>query len=70
MHPNAYLEKIRNVDSGLKARTKILEILEIKPSTAGLLVKESTLSYNVVVHHLHLLSKEGIVQRKGKRPYY
>jgi predicted transcriptional regulator len=70
MHPNAYLEKIRNVDSGLKARTKILEILENKPSTAGILAKESTLSYSVVVHHLHLLSNEDIVKRKGNRPYY
>jgi predicted transcriptional regulator len=70
MHPNAYLEKIRNVECGLKARTKILEILENKPSTAGILAKESTLSYNVVIHHLRLLSNEGIVQRKGNRPYY
>ena len=70
MHPNAYLKNIRNVSCGLKTRTKILEILEIKQSSAGTIVKEVSLSYGVVIHHLRLLSNEDIVQRKGSRPYY
>jgi predicted transcriptional regulator len=70
MHPNAYLKNIRNVNCGLKARTKILEILEIKQSSAGTIAKEVSLSYGVVIHHLRLLSNEGIVHRKGSRPYY
>ncbi len=70
MHPNAYLKNIRNVNCGLKARTKILEILETKQLSAGTIAKELPLSYGVVIHHLRLLANEGIVQRKGNRPYY
>ena len=70
MHPNAYLKKIKNMNSGLKTRTKILENLESKPSSSGRIAKDAFLSYNVVMHHLRLLEKEGIVQRKGSRPYY
>jgi predicted transcriptional regulator len=70
MHPNAYLTSIRNVYSGLNARTKILETLESSPISAVIIAKETSLSYNVVMHHLRLLEKEGIVNRKGSRPYY
>ncbi len=70
MHPNAYLENIRNVSSGLKARTKILEALESKPCDGVRIAKEGSLSYSVVMHHLRLLENEGIVHRKGRRPYY
>jgi predicted transcriptional regulator len=69
-HPNAYLKKIRNINSGLKARTKILENIENNPYSAGRIAKETRLSYNVVIHHLRLLEEEGIVHRKGHRPYY
>jgi predicted transcriptional regulator len=70
MHPNAYLKNIRNVNCGLKARTKILENLESQPCSAGKVAKEVAVSYSVVMHHLRLLEKEGIIQRKGSRPYY
>ena len=70
MHPNAYLKNIRNVNSGLKVRTKILEILESNSFSAGTIGKEAALSYSVVMHHLRLLEIEGIVHRKGCRPYY
>ena len=70
MHPNAYLRNVRNVSSGLRARTKILETLESKPCNAVRIAKEASLSYSVVMHHLRLLEKEGIVHRKGRRPYY
>jgi predicted ArsR family transcriptional regulator len=70
MHPNAYLKKIRNVDSGLKARSKILEALENETYSAAKIAKEVSLSYNVAMHHLRLLENEGIVHRKGSRPYY
>ena len=69
-HPNAYLKKIKNINSGLKARTKILDTLESKPSSAGRIANDASLSYNVVMHHLRLLENEGIVQRKGSRPYF
>ena len=68
-HPNACLEKVRNVPSGLKARTKILEILERQPAEAGWLAAQSSLSYGVVLHHLRLLKDEDIVVRRGRRPY-
>ena len=69
MHPNAYLKNVRNVSSGVKARTKIMETLESKPCNAVKIAKEVSLSYSVVMHHLRLLENEGIVQRKGRRPY-
>jgi predicted transcriptional regulator len=70
LHPNAYLSCVRNVSSGLKARTKILEAVESKPCDAVRIAKEASLSYSVVMHHLRLLENEGIVHRKGRRPYY
>jgi len=34
------------------------------------MAKEAALSYSVVMHHLRLLENEGIVHRKGRRPFY
>jgi len=70
LHPNAYLKNIRNVSSGLKARTKILEVLESKSFDGVRIAKETSLSYSVVMHHLRLLENEGMVHHKGHRPYY
>jgi DNA-binding transcriptional ArsR family regulator len=69
LHPNAYLKKVRNVRSGLKARTKILVLLDTRYFNAGELAKKSAMSYGVVMHHLRLLCAEGIVERKGSRRY-
>jgi len=68
-HPNAYLKNIRNVHSGLAARTKILVFLEKQSFNASKISKESALSYGVVMHHLRLLKNEGTVERKGNRRY-
>jgi predicted ArsR family transcriptional regulator len=67
-HPNAYLQNVRNVKNGLKARTNLLSILEIQPNSAGNLAAKAGTSYEVVMHHLRLLEHEGTVSRKGKRP--
>jgi DNA-binding transcriptional ArsR family regulator len=64
------LERVKNVKRGLKTRTKILSALEKRSSGAAAMTKEKSLSYGVVMHHLRLLEKEGIVNRKGKRPYF
>jgi len=69
IHPNAYLKNIRNVHCGLVARTKILVLLERQGFVASKLAKESALSYGVVMHHLRLLTNEGIVERKGNGRY-
>ena len=55
--------------SGLKARTKILNVLETQVSAAAAIAEGESLSYGVVMHHLRLLENEGTVNRKGKRPY-
>ncbi|MBE0517272.1 MAG: hypothetical protein IBX41_07795 [Methanophagales archaeon] len=69
-HPNAYLARRRNVTKGLKARTKILAVME---RTDALTIKEvsrlALLSYSSSLHHLRLLEDEGILKRAGKRPY-
>ncbi len=70
LHPNACLRDVRNTSSGLKARTKILQNLERKPSVASAISTEAALTYSVVMHHLRLLENEGIVHRKGRRPFF
>jgi DNA-binding transcriptional ArsR family regulator len=69
LHPNAYLKNIRNVHSGLVARTKILAILERQSFAACKIAKESGLSYGVVMYHLRLLKSEGTIERKGNTRY-
>jgi len=68
-HPNAYLEDIKNMKLGLRARTKILIVLEKSAADAAAVARQSGQPYGVVMHHLRLLSAEGIVDRKGRRPY-
>jgi DNA-binding transcriptional ArsR family regulator len=68
-HPNAYLQRIKNVRNGLRARTRILVVLEKRSSGAAGIAKGTSLSYSVVMHHLRLLKNEGTVDRKGSRPY-
>ena len=60
---------MKNVKSGLKARTKVLNVLETEASAATAIAKSKSLSYGVVMHHLRLLENEGTVSRRGKRPY-
>jgi predicted transcriptional regulator len=69
LHPNAYLKKVRNVRNGLKARTKILLLLDTRCFNASKIARETTLSYGVVMHHLKLLNAEGTVERKGSKRY-
>ena len=84
-HPNAYLERKRNVVRGLKARTKILKVLAMTMETAMRKSEEvrekeneftiktvsesAAMSYPSSFHHLRLLEEERIVKREGKRPY-
>lgn len=68
-HPNAHLERVRNIKLGLSARTKILSVLESHSCNAKAAAKEAEMAYGVAMHHLKLLAAEGIVNRKGDRPY-
>jgi predicted transcriptional regulator len=68
-HPNAYLASIRNVKLGLKARTRILNVLERRSIDAKAIAEETGAFYGVVMHHLRLLEAEGIVERKGSKPH-
>jgi len=67
-HPNAYLQRVKSVRSGLKARTKILNILDKQTVNAKTIAQTTQMSYNAVRYHLRLLEAEGTVCRKGKRP--
>ncbi len=69
IQPNAYLSRIRNIKLGLKTRTAILNVLEQNPVDAGALAKDAKIRYGVAMHHLRLLETEGVVERKGNRPY-
>ena len=68
-HPNAYLQRTRNVTNGLKARTRVLEQIEVREVTARTIAKTASLSYNATIHHLKLLEREGIVKKNGEKPY-
>ena len=69
-HPKAFLSKKRNVRLGLTARTRVVQVLEKGESNIRVIANSANLSYNVVVHHLHLLEAERVVVRKsGKRPF-
>jgi hypothetical protein len=69
LHPNAYLKNIRNVKSGVSARSKVLIVLEKDCFSASKLAKETGLSYGVVVYHLKLMANEETVKRKGSRRF-
>jgi len=68
-HPNAQLKTIRNVRSGLYARTQILMLLDREPYSATSIAKKSALHYPVVMYHLRLLKAECVVERRGSRRY-
>ena len=69
-HPNAYLERRRNVIAGLKTRTKILNALDDRGTLTVKEIEElAVLTPPVSRHHLRLLEAERIVKRRGKRPY-
>jgi predicted transcriptional regulator len=67
-HPNAYLSNIRNVRLGLRARTKILNVMEKTIGDAKTIATQAGLSYAVTVHHLKLLGAEEIVDGKDHKP--
>lgn len=68
-HPNAYLSNIKNIKLGLRARTKILGVLDKGSADAKTIAKETEMRYSVIMHHLRLLEAEGIVERKGSKPH-
>jgi len=69
-HPNAHLSEIRNIKLGLRARTRVLAVLEGRSVDARTIATEAEMHYEVVMHHLKLLEAEGIVGRRSdKKPY-
>ena len=68
-HPNAYLSNIKNNRLGLRARTRILNVLERISVDAKTITKEAEMHYGVVMHHLRLLEAEAIVERKVGKPH-
>jgi predicted transcriptional regulator len=67
-HPNAHLANLRNIRLGLRARTKILNVLERGSGNAKTIAGEAAMRYGVVMHHLKLLQSEGIVHRAIGKP--
>ena len=67
-HPKAFLHHVKNVKSGLEARTKILNLLDQQPFSAPTIARNIAMSYDAVLYHLHLLEAEATVSRRGKRP--
>jgi len=69
IHPKAYLVSKRNVKAGLRARSKILFILEEAKGSASEISKRSGLAYECIAYHLRSMRKERLVERSGRRPY-
>ena len=68
-HPKAFLSLTRNVRLGLVARTKIVFALENGEFHVTALSEKIGLRYAAVLHHLHLLETENIVERKGTKAF-
>jgi predicted transcriptional regulator len=69
MHPKSYLATKRNVKAGLRARSKILFVLEEAKRRAPEISKRSGLGYHCVVYHLRSMRKERLVERSRQRPF-
>lgn len=69
-HPRAFLSHRRNVQSGLFARTQILQALENHESDVKGIASSGKLSYRVVTYHLRLLEAERVVDKKDARKPY
>ncbi|RLI17215.1 hypothetical protein DRO54_11845 [Candidatus Bathyarchaeota archaeon] len=69
VHPKAFLSRKRNVREGVSTRSRIIMVLERKPSSAKAIAEEAGISYSNVLHHLRLLEEERIVRREGGKPY-
>ena len=68
-NPKAFLELRKNIRPGLVARTQIISFLEERAMNAKTITQKSKLSYAAVLYHLNLLETEGIIIRKGKKPF-
>jgi DNA-binding transcriptional ArsR family regulator len=66
-HPKAYLITRRNVTRGLRARTKILELIEKKSVQTSRIAEETGLSYRSVGYHINVLRKEKIMEPTSRR---
>ena len=53
----------------MSTRSRIIMVLERKPSSAKAIAEEAGISYSSVLHHLRLLEEERIVKREGRKPY-
>ena len=54
---------------GLRARTRIITVLEKETQSAKIVSQQTGLNYGVVRHHLLLLELENIVVRRAGRPF-
>jgi len=69
VHPKAFLSHKRNVREGVSTRSRVIMVLERKPSSAKAIAEEAGISYSAALHHLRLLEEEKIVEREGGKPY-
>jgi predicted transcriptional regulator len=69
LHPKAHLATKRNVKAGLRARSKILFVLEEAKRGVSDISKGSGLGYDCVIYHLRSMKKERLVERSRQRPY-
>jgi DNA-binding transcriptional ArsR family regulator len=68
-HPKAFLSNTKNVKQGLATRTKIASILDRGACTAKAISGDAGTSYSSVMHHLHLMENDEIVEKSDKKPY-
>lgn len=66
-HPKAYLKSKRNVSTGLRTRTLIIESISKKPSQIKGIANETNLSYRSVAYHVKTLKKENILTSSTRK---
>ena len=50
-------------------RAKILELINVRPTNANQIASELSLDYKTIVHHLRILSENGLVVTDNKDSY-
>ncbi len=69
INPKAYLTRVKNVRSGLEARSKLVEALSARGLTTQELCKAVNMRPGKARYHLQNMVKDGVVKkrRSGRR---
>ncbi len=64
INPRAYLRNIKNVEKGLKVRSKIIDILSEGELSVSEISKRLGMSPTRIRHHLRNMQADGVVKKR------